>query len=269
MHASKSHPFDAIAAEYDNSFSQSLTGASQRLQARKWLSYFLRDKKCLRILEINCGTGDDAVWLAGAGHRVVATDASATMIEVAKKKQALSANAHSIQFFQCAFNELQTLLPGEKFDLIFSNFSGLNCIPADELRSLNASFQELLKPGGHMAVVIFGKYNWWEVFYYLLKMSPGKAFRRWRQKQSLSQLKAGHFQPAYYYSINRFCRLLNQFSLVEKRPVGLFVPPSYAESLMKKNRRLFHLLEKLERKAGGIAAFSQLADHSYLLLKKT
>lgn len=268
MPASKTHAFDAIAAEYDDSFSSSLTGKSQRLQSRKWLSAFLGNKKNLKILEINCGTGDDALWLASLGHNVVATDASIAMIQEAKQKQQQNDHTGQVVFLQSAFADLQMVLPAQKFDLIFSNFSGLNCVPADELKWLNASFHELLNPGGYMAVVIFGKYNWWETFYYLLKMNPGKAFRRWHQKQSISQLKAGYFQPAYYYSIGKFCRLLHQFRLIEKRPVGLFVPPSYAESLMKKNRRLFHLLEKLEKKAGGIAAFSQLADHSYLLLKK-
>ena len=38
------------------------------------------------MLEINCGTGIDADWLAKKGHFVIASDISSKMIEIAKKK---------------------------------------------------------------------------------------------------------------------------------------------------------------------------------------
>ncbi|MEO5562039.1 MAG: class I SAM-dependent methyltransferase [Chitinophagaceae bacterium] len=268
MPASSVTAFDTLAADYDSSFSRSLTGSSQRMQSRKWLSAFLKDKQNLCILEINCGTGDDALWLASLGHQVVATDASAAMIQEAKTKQVLHSSQHPVQFLQCDFTDLHAGLEHQKFDLIFSNFSGLNCVPANKLRLLNNHFHDFLNPGAHIAVVIFGKYNWWETFYYLLKLNPVKALRRWRNGPSFMKSKDGHTQPVYYYSIRRFLSLLNQFTFIEKRPVGLFIPPSYLEPFMQKNPRLFRFLEKLEQKAGGLASFTQFADHSYVLLKK-
>jgi ubiquinone/menaquinone biosynthesis C-methylase UbiE len=235
---------------------------------RKWLTGFLKNKSNLRVLEINCGTGDDAIWLASMGHRVMATDISEAMVFAAKTKLLLNKINLPVQFVQSAFIDLSGVLQGEKFDLIFSNFSGLNCVKADELAILNNQFYQLLKPGGHMAAVIFGKYNWWETIYFLSKFKWSKAFRRWKKEPSSSQLKEGIFQPVYYYSIRRFRRLLGHLRMVEKRPVGLFIPPSYLEPVLQKNTRLFHFLEKAEMTAGGIASFSQLADHSYLLLKK-
>ena len=38
------------------------------------------------MLEINCGTGIDADWLAKKGHFVIASDISSKMIEIAKNK---------------------------------------------------------------------------------------------------------------------------------------------------------------------------------------
>lgn len=267
MRAGKISAFDAMAADYDNSFSRSLTGQAQREQVRTWLGDFLKDKTRLNILEINCGTGDDAIWLSSLGHRVVATDTSEAMITEARKKSSF-AISQLVQFTHCAFADLPAALAYEKFDLVFSNFSGLNCVAADELSLLNQQLYNLLKPGGHIAAVIFGKYNWWETIYFLLKGKPGKAFRRWRKKPSVSELKEGVFQEVYYYSASRFCRLFNRFKKTEARPVGLFVPPSYLESFMQKNPGWFRSLEKFEKKAGGISAFSQFADHQYLLLKK-
>jgi SAM-dependent methyltransferase len=268
MPASNTTAFDALAADYDITFSQSLTGQGQRTQARKCLSEFLHGKENLHILEINCGTGDDALWLASMGHRVIATDASAAMIQKAKAKSAFSDKGDTVHFFQYSFSGLSPLSGYEQFDLIFSNFSGINCIPADEIALLNQQFHQLLKPGGHVALVIFGKYSCWETFYHLLKIKPRSAFRRWSKKPSTAQLKKGINQPVYYYSISRLRRLLSGFQLSKKKPVGLFIPPSYLEGVMKKNIGFFRLLEKLEKKSGNISAFSQCADHCYLLLKK-
>lgn len=267
MPVSKISAFDAMAVDYDTSFSRSLTGHAQREQVRAWLGNFLKDKKGLNILEINCGTGDDAIWLSSLGHRVIATDASEAMIMEARKKSSFTIS-QLVQFTHCAFADLPASLAYEKFDLVFSNFSGLNCVAADELRLLNQQLCNLLKPGGHIAAVIFGKYNWWETIYFLSKGKPGKAFRRWKKKPSESELTEGLFQKVYYYSASRFCRLFDRFKKTEARPVGLFVPPSYLESFMQKHPGWFRLLEKFEKKAGGISAFSQYADHQYLLLKK-
>jgi ubiquinone/menaquinone biosynthesis C-methylase UbiE len=260
--------FDTLAADYDQSFSRSLTGSNQRMQTRKWLTSFLDDKKELNILEINCGTGDDALWLASMGHRVVATDLSGAMISEAKRKQLLHPAQEQVCFLQCDFNDLHAQIQHEKFDLIFSNFSGLNCIPPNKINLLNQHFNGFLKPGAHIAVVIFGKYSLWEMAYHSLRLKFGKAFRRLSKNAAIMKLKDGFTQPVYYYSIRRFIRLMNQFQLIEKRPVGLFIPPSYLENLIKNRTRLFSFLNKMEERAGGTPAFSRFADHCYLLLKK-
>jgi ubiquinone/menaquinone biosynthesis C-methylase UbiE len=238
------------------------------MQSRKWLSAFLENKKELSILEINCGTGDDALWLASLGHRVVATDISGNMIAEAKRKEALPSSHYPVNFQQCDFNDLHAQLRYEQFDLIFSNFSGLNCIPPNKMALLNHHFYGFLKPGAHIAAVIFGKNSLWEMAYYGIKLRFGTAFRRLSKKPSVLKLTDGFKQPVYYYSIDHFRRLMNQFELLERRPVGLFIPPSYLENFIKRNPRFFRFLEKMEMKNGGSPRFAGFADHCYLLLKK-
>ncbi|MEO8406042.1 MAG: class I SAM-dependent methyltransferase, partial [Chitinophagaceae bacterium] len=222
MPASEIAAFDGMAAEYDASFSKGLIGKLQRAQVRRRLSAFLKDKKSLNILEINCGTGDDALWLSSLGHHVLATDASGCMIKEAKNKIALMTGALP-EFRQCAFQDLPALLTYEQFDLVFSNFSGLNCIPAGELEALGRTLDYVVKPGGHIAAVIFGKYCCWEMLYYGFKFKFSNIFRRWKKKGSVTILKEEAIQPVYYYSTNRFCGLINHFNKIETRPVGLFI----------------------------------------------
>src|SRR5450631_871957 len=120
-------PFDVLAPDYDAVFSRSLTGLAQRLVSRERLEAFLAGKGRLRILEINCGTGEDACWLASLGHEVIATDQSAAMIRTAREKGGGIAGAGAGErgtpnFIQCGFSELGNTFAGQSFDLIFSNF---------------------------------------------------------------------------------------------------------------------------------------------------
>lgn len=264
----ESAPFDVLAAGYDTSFSQSLTGRAQRTASRVWLQHFLLYKGPLRILEINCGTGDDALWLSSLGHYVIATDQSARMIQEAEHKSAQTTLPVKPTFITAGFDQLGDTLASQRFDLIFSNFAGLNCVAPHELVSLTKTLQELLTDDGHLAAVIFGKYCWWETCYYLLKADAHNAFRRWKRKPAIAQLAGDVFQPVFYYSVPAFVKSLHPLLLMEKRPVGLFIPPSYMEHSMRKHTRFFGLLVKLEKMIRRSSIGSSLADHTYILLQK-
>jgi len=273
--------FDAIAFDYDDAFSHSLIGQQQRVAARRWLNEFLSGKGALRILEINCGTGEDAIWLASLGHDVLATDQSEAMIDEAKQKISSSSgngqlnsevkiagsSKGRVNFVACGFAELETAFQGEQFDLIFSNFSGLNCVSPAELSELGGQFHRLLRLQGHLVVVLFGKYCWMETSYFLLKANFREAFRRWSNKEAPVRLKEAVYQPVYYYSLNRFVQILGHFQLIQKRPVGLFIPPSYLEGSMQKRQAFFRLLVRLEAMSGRFRKSSELADHMYILLQ--
>lgn len=260
--------FDSIATTYDASFSNTFIGAQQRMLVRGHLQYFLKDKSHLKILEINCGTGDDALWLSTLGHEVVATDASANMIAIAEQKTHITTIHNKPVFIQCDFEKLYARFKNQKFDLIFSNFSGLNCMGPDQLQVLGSDLQALLTADGHIAVVIFGKHTGWEVLYFLSKFNSKRAFNRWPNKPVKVSLKEGVEQTIYYYSVRQFRQLMSDFRLVQKRPVGLFIPPSYLERQMQKREKLFRKLVNLEHNFSALSFLSGLADHTYLLFKK-
>jgi ubiquinone/menaquinone biosynthesis C-methylase UbiE len=256
--------FDVLAPAYDLQFTTSLVGQEQRRITRKWLSRILAGKEKLDIVEINCGTGDDALWLAGMSHHVVATDQSPAMIEKAKQK----ISKHLPEFITCAFDHIGDQFKGQQFDLIFSNFAGLNCVSPEALKKLGEQLHTLLKPGGYFAAVIFGKNCLWETVYYLSKAQAKNAFRRRTNEEVLVKLDETTLQPVYYYSTKQFTRILKSFKKTETRPVGLFVPPSYLEGAMKKHPRFFRRLVKMEDNFGGWSAAASLADHTYMLFKK-
>jgi hypothetical protein len=114
--------------------------------------------------------------------------------------------------------------------------------------------------------VVFGKNCLWEMCYYLLTGKPGLAFRRKTNDGVEVPLTEDVVQTIYYHPIKTF-RKMKGFKVVETRPVGLFVPPSYLEGLVKKRPLLFRCLLWMERKKSFLPLAS-LGDHSFILLKR-
>jgi ubiquinone/menaquinone biosynthesis C-methylase UbiE len=65
-------PFDVLADTYDEVFTRSLLGKAQRAQV--WRVLVQAYSTGQRVLEINCGTGEDALFLARRGIAAVACD---------------------------------------------------------------------------------------------------------------------------------------------------------------------------------------------------
>ncbi|MEO6063410.1 MAG: methyltransferase domain-containing protein, partial [Thermoflexales bacterium] len=117
--------FDALAAGYDQDFGASAIGRvfRSRVQARLDARFHAGQ----RVLELNCGTGDDAIHLARKGARVLATDQSAAMLAVADRKVRAAGLADSVELRPLAIEELGQLAPAS-LDGAFSNLGGLNCV---------------------------------------------------------------------------------------------------------------------------------------------
>src|SRR5437867_6983468 len=103
-------PFDAIAETYDDTFSNSSIGRVQRRSV--WMETYRIFRAGQRILEINCGTGIDALHLASRGIEVVACDASSRMVAVARRRLEASPIRAAIDF-RCIPTEQIALLENE------------------------------------------------------------------------------------------------------------------------------------------------------------
>lgn len=74
--------WNVVAETYDQVFPETLIGRAQREIVWQELACVFQAGQ--RILELNCGTGVDAVHLAESGVRVLACDISPRMIELAR-----------------------------------------------------------------------------------------------------------------------------------------------------------------------------------------
>lgn len=247
--------FDAYAEGYDSAFTQTHIGRLQRQQVWQALQSHLTSPK--DILEVNCGTGADAIQLAQAGHRVLATDLSKKMIEVAKSKVAQLDQTLDLRFETADFLQLPTIVGQKKFDLVFSNFGGLNCINTADTIQFSRNCYQLLRPGGILFLIYISKACTWERLYFSYQGNKEKASRRKTNGPVTSQVE-GHPVSIWYYSTTELATLYSQyFTLEDQFPIGLLVPPSYLEPLFTKRKFLLQTLGGMDR----VLRFKGWADY--------
>lgn len=255
--------FDQYAIAYDAHFTDSLIGRAQRERVYHFLRRWLPQPGS-RILEVNCGTGEDAAYLSRKGFRVTASDLSAGMVRVASQKAANRA----VHFICSPVQDLHRHVDANSFDLLFSNFGGFNCLSPQELQEFSGQAHGLLAEDACLVAVVMGRHCWWERFFFSWRKEPLKARRRLSAAGVDTQIEGRRFDT-WYYSPAELSGLFGaHFEMCERKPVGLFVPPSYLESWIASRKGLFGVLCRLEQLFGNLDALSDRADHYFIVLKK-
>jgi len=243
---------------YDDYEKENQTLIWMRKQVRKHAMSFLHPGD--KLLELNSGTGTDAVYFAQKGILVHSTDISNGMIEQIRKKVNDNNLSHKISFEQCSYTELNKI-KNNKFDFIFSNFGGLNCLV--DLNEATKFFPSLLNEEGKVCLVIMPPICPWE----LVNIFKGKikfAFRRLKTSGTPAHIEGIHFTTHYFSSKDIMKALGNKFILVKLEGLAVFTPNPQMERFQKKFPRLTQLLNKLDESLSGYFPFNKIGDHIIL-----
>ena len=236
----------------------------KRDRVRNHVLQFL--KPAGKILELNAGTGEDAVFFASHGQQVHATDISTGMQKQLQEKIIHNKFTDLVTNEVCSFTELQSLKNKGPYDLIFSNFAGLNC--TNELEKVLLSFNDLLKPGGMATLVILPKFCLWET----LLVFKGK-FRTATRRFFSAKGRTAHVEGAYfkcwYYSPGFITKTLkDKFDLAGLEGLCTIVPPSYIEGFAEKYPKIFSFLRAKEDKYKNKWPWKYVGDYFIITLKK-
>jgi SAM-dependent methyltransferase len=248
-----------MAESYDSQFTATLIGTMMREAV--WARCSARFPPGSRILEMNCGTGEDAVWLAKRGVNVLATDVSPAMLQIARRKAAVGDAPTPVRFQCLAWEHLQSL-DEVPFDGLLSNFGGLNCV--DDLHATARSMARTLRPGATAILCIMGPCVPWEWLWFLAQAQPSKAFRRLQPSGS-----RWRGLTIRYPSIALVSKIFGpEFRRVRTSSLGALLPPPYAEKLLSRYPRLLTVLNRIERRLETVWPLPQLADHYVLELQR-
>jgi 2-polyprenyl-3-methyl-5-hydroxy-6-metoxy-1,4-benzoquinol methylase len=274
--------FDATAMEYDAHFTQHCLGRWLREAVHRHVAALVQPDS--QVLELGCGTGEDAVWLAQRGAWVTATDASSAMLEITAHKAAAAGVADRISTAQLDLSNVgdwisriadpdalasnpQYPIPNTQYDAVLANFGVLNCLP--DRRALAAALAQWVKPGGHVALVVMSPLCPWEIAWYMGHGQIRTAFRRFRSGGK-AHLGNGASVRVWYPSPRRLrIEFAPYFRPMHTAGIGVLLPPSYLSHLVDRWPQFFARLAVWEPGLAERIPWTWLNDHYLMIFERS
>jgi SAM-dependent methyltransferase len=181
-------------------------------------------------LELNCGTGVDALHLAERGVKVLACDISPRMVELARERVATAGFGNAVDFRVLATEEIARLVDGA-----FSNFSGLNCV--QNLAATADDVVGLVRPRGRILLCMIGRFVPWDLVWFGIHGDFRRAVQR--LGRGTSRNVEGSIMTVQYPSAREIAgAFASGFDLRKWTGVGIGVPPPYMEHWARRFPRI-------------------------------
>jgi len=229
-----------------------------------YLGQHLQDRPSpLMILDAGAGTGSYALPLAQEGHRVCLLDFSAQMLDVARRNAAAldPELLERLDFCQAPAQEVPDLFGPDRFDLILCH-TLLEYVPKPQ--DLLQALVTTLKPGGLLS---------------LLAVNPHSDALRWalakgdlhEARQALGQSRSSTTLfgvNRHVYTGHALQETLVELGMETVATYGVRIFADYLGADKLADARFLDQLWELERDAGLLAPYAQIARYSLLISVK-
>jgi ubiquinone/menaquinone biosynthesis C-methylase UbiE len=216
------------------------------------------------VLEINAGSGLDAVYLASRGYRVHATDVAPGMLDALAEKATRPEAGGRLTCESLSNTELSAV-SGGPYDLVLSNLGGLNC--TDDLASVTRHLPNVLKPGGCSVLVVMPPLCPWELMQ-AFRGHLGTAGRRLSKQGTLANVGGARIRT-WYHAPAKLQRALGPgFETLALRSFCLFSPPSYFDGFVRRHPTALRRLQALDDRLGALPPFNRLGDFYALVSRR-
>jgi len=263
--------FDAVAGGYDAAYGPEGNAVMGWLRQESLALLQETFPPGSRLLEIGCGTGEEALVLARAGRTVLATDVSPGMAARTLAKARAAGLVDRVTALALPAGRLGALHPALPFDGAYASFGGLNCEP--DLAGLADALARLLRPGAVFVCSVMARWCPFEIGWFLLHGRPRTAFRRlrrgWQPVPVAGPAGVRVTVPVRYLSVRDVTGTFAPvFALERALSLPLLLPPPYLDDLFRRRRALFGRVEGLERWLRERWPLRLLGDHVALVLRK-
>jgi ubiquinone/menaquinone biosynthesis C-methylase UbiE len=257
--------FDQVAETYDEGFTHTVIGRAERDAVWHELGHVFLSGQ--RILELNCGTGVDAMHLADSGVRVLACDISPRMIDIARRRLGSNRLGRLVDFRVLATEDIAALSDEGPFDGAFSNFAGLNCV--EDLSAVARNLARLVKAGAQVLLCVSGHFVPLEIAWHLAHGRPRRAMRRFKHSGTVGHTTDDGKVIVHYPTVERLARLFApDFQLRRWRGIGVTMPPAYFEPWARRFPKALEWLAKADHGVGRLPGLRRMAGHALVQFER-
>jgi SAM-dependent methyltransferase len=256
--------FDSVAADYDGPRGNNELIQDMRTEMWRWLALTFAPGE--RLIDLGCGTGLDAVHLAGMGYDVTATDWSPLMVRRTVERAAARRMTERVRAINLGAHELERLDGTAAYDGAYSNLGPLNCVP--DLSSVARECSRLLKPGGRLVFTVIGRYCPWELVHYLRRGRWTRARLRFARDVVPVGMNNHTIWTRYYSPREFYAAFQRHFTLEHFRGLCVFAPPPYLTWLRERHPGLHERLWRIDRRLSGWPLIRSMGDHFLIVMRK-
>jgi ubiquinone/menaquinone biosynthesis C-methylase UbiE len=232
--------FSRTAEKYD-SFAESHPHLT-RIRNKVYSHVMRHTPPGAHILELNAGTGTDAIQLAQRGYFIHATDIAPGMLNRLQEKVDKFGLHDHVTIEERSFLSMENL-QGAPFDAIFSDLGGLNCVP--DLTPVIQQLPNILKAGGLVTWVLMPHVCLWEMAE-VFRGNFSLAFRRFSRERVRANLEGLNFD-VYYFSPRQVIQWFgNDFKLLALEGLSVLTPTAESKNFAKWHPRLYRMLSWLD-----------------------
>lgn len=234
--------YDDDAVDFERRYWQN--DALQRI--RQSFREHVRRHQFENLLEVGFGPGFDLVHFAKTHPQSACfgIDISAEMVRIAQEKIDTE-NLQNARVGQGSVEDVSTLFPEVKFDMIYVFFGALNTV--EDLPQAMEILRGLLKPGGKMVLTFVNKYYVGGMVIELLKLKPKFAFAR--LKKVWGGYSPTNFLASRCYATSEIKKMALPLNCTVQEGYSILFPAWYYHKIHKiLPEKLRKILWKIDRK---------------------
>jgi len=232
--------FSRTAEKYDSFSEDHPHLARMRGKVYAHIARFLPTNS--RILELNAGTGTDAVHLAQMGYSVHATDIAPGMLGRLWEKVERLHLGERVTIQECSFTNLAEI-QGAPFDAVFSDLGGLNCVR--DLTPVIRDLQKVLRPGGLVTWVLMPPVCLWELGL-LFSGQMHTALRRLSRNGTRAHLEGLYFN-VYYFSPRQVIKWFGEsYEFLALEGLSVITPTAESKNFARRFPRFYRILSSID-----------------------
>jgi len=219
------------------------------------------------LLEIGCGTGDEALELAKRGCRVIAVDPSEGMLNQARSKANRVPFGVRVRFLKGYAREIGALVSGIAtlpFDGAYSSFA---LSYETNLELVSEALARYIKPGGFFLAALMNRVCAAEGLLAIGTLHPSIAGRR---LAPITRHKVGQVDTSIIArTVHEVNRVFNPFfKLVDLRGLPVVLPPAYLNRLTRRFPGVMELAEQIDAKTARLPILRGLGDHTLFKFRR-